>query len=127
MRLPALASTLLVMPLCGCFGDPAFHTGLRVKSTEQISYALNSDFPVPGVTVTGDATGSVGVNNTGTQRAFDGVTGGGGIIDFPNALTDTTWNVAADWTRAIPQCPPTVGQFTVPGRGAVIVTTCIMF
>jgi hypothetical protein len=121
----AFSVSAILAILTGCpFDDPAFPGGVRVKTVESISSVGNSQFPVPGVSFTGDATGSVGPNNTGTQQYIDGTTGSGGLKDFPQALTDVSWNVAMDWSEAIPQCPPTVGQFYVPGTGGEILGNC---
>ena len=121
----ALSASATLAILTGCpFDDPAFPGGVRVKTVESINGIGNSQFPVPGVSFTGDATGSVGPNNTGTQHVIDGVTGSGGLSDFPQALTDVTWNVAMDWSEAIPQCPQTVGQFYIAGTGGELLGNC---
>ncbi|QNI37396.1 hypothetical protein [Edaphobacter albus] len=111
----------------GCFEDPPFTTGVRIKTVEQIGGIGNSQFPVPGVSYSGDISGPVGAGNTGTIPHIDGITGSGGLSDNPKAETDVIWNVITIWNRAIPQCPVGQGSFYVPGGGGIITAICFQF
>lgn len=111
----------------GCFEDPPFTKGVRVKTVEQIAGIGNSQFPVAGVSYSADISGQVGAGNTGTIPHIDGVTGSGGISDHPNAETDVIWSAIVIWSRVIPPCGTSTGSFYIPGGGGELLGICMQF
>lgn len=111
----------------GCFEDPPFTTGVRVKTVERLVGIGNSDVGVAGVSYSADATGQPGGGSTGSITHIDGLTGPGGISDHPNAQTDVVWSAIIIFTRVIPNCGVTGATGYVQSGGGEILGVCFQF
>lgn len=124
----AITCVAISITLTGCPTTTVISsTGVTAASTESYVGIPNSNFPVPGVVVNFTPASSPGPNSVGTQSTFGGITGAGGLLQFPNAVTDITYSAYSNFQIVLPVCDTQTFQDYVPPGGAIIDFDCALF
>ena len=104
---------------------PPFVAGIRCVAYEATVETPDAKLPVSLVSDTGSVVQVLG-GGTGTDENFIGLTGGNGIDDHPNAITNANWLVNFSYLPSeIPACGNGSISGFVPIAGAEFDETCL--